>query len=92
MPLRTKPHLVTRSIPGIPISGLRGRTTASRDASTPITANGLVGTSLTTLFQSQGAAPRSCAERLLAGLMDVVPEFAKPGEPQILSATQRAPS
>src|SRR5882757_9097445 len=31
-----------------------------------------------------GGALDHGAERLLAGLMDVVPEFAKPGEPQVL--------
>ena len=50
----------------------------------PITANtGWSSTTLTTLFQSQGTlALRPGAERLLAGLMDIVPELAEPGEPQ----------
>ena len=52
----------------------------------PMTAKtGWSSTTLTTLFQSQGAlALDPGTERLLAGLMDIVPELAKPGEPQVL--------
>ena len=47
---------------------------------------------LTTLFQSQGAVALDPGpERLLAGLMDVVPELAEPGKAQGLIGDPACP-
>ena len=59
----------------------------------PITAKtGWSRITLMTLFQSQGAmALDPDPECLLAGLMDIVPELAKPGKPQGLIGDPAGP-
>ena len=51
----------------------------------PITTNtGWSSITLTTLFQARHVTLGPGPERLLAGLMDIVPELAETGEPQRL--------